>query len=611
MNFSVNKEIFSICDNLYIGVIVANNIDIKTNYPANVENFDQCLKNKELYYELMSKFSINYKKYPPSFLSLSSRISNNKLPNISPTINLANSISVKYGVPVGVHDIDSLYDDLELKCYDNKEIAYVCSDTIRTSNWIYRQTSEGKISNNADNLIFLVDGSTDNISDIENACEELENKLNTIFNAKTRMYFISNKNRSVNIGDLTNEEIQLENTLAMILKGVEVHSSIQDIRQKLSEAILKKKQLNFKLGLDPTAPDVHLGHAVVLRKIKQMQDLGHIATIVIGDYTARIGDPTGKSKTRKPLSESEILSNAKTYTDQIFKIIDSKKTRIVYNSEWLSKLQFHEVLNLASKCTVARMLERDDFENRYKNHSPIYIHEFFYPLMQGYDSVAINADIELGGTDQTFNVLMGRNLQKDYGQDPQLVLLMPILEGIDGIEKMSKSLGNYIGINETAYDIYQKVMKIPDSLIIKYYNLCTDLEPNYIEKIQSRLLSNENPRDIKMELAFEIAKLYHSESDAANAQQKFINVFQKGQIPLDITEIVIDKESNLDCAEQIFNYLIINKIFKSRSDIRRLIIQGAVKYNDKKIQNINQLNITIVNSGILQIGKKNKFKITL
>ena len=314
--------------------------------------------------------------------------------------------------------------------------------------------------------------------------------------------------------------MDIENTIKIMLKGAADHTDVEEIREKLKKVDAEHRPLRIKLGLDPSAPDIHLGHAVVLRKIKQLQDLGNEVIIIIGDFTGMIGDPTGKSKTRKQLTKEQVEENARTYQKQIFKILDPNKTTVRFNSEWLGKMDFRDVINLCSKCTVARILERDDFQKRYTNNQPIAVHEFFYPLMQAYDSVAIQADLEMGGTDQTFNVLMGRNIQKDYGQDPQITLFMPLIEGIDGVEKMSKSLGNYIGVNEDANTMYEKVMKIPDSMIIKYYNLCTDVHPDDVAKIEERLNNGENPRNIKMELAKEIARLYHNKEEAEQAKAR-------------------------------------------------------------------------------------------
>ena len=288
--------------------------------------------------------------------------------------------------------------------------------------------------------------------------------------------------------------MDIQDTLKIMLKGAADGSTPAEIVEKLEQVQKENRPMRIKLGLDPSAPDIHLGHTVVLRKIKQLQDLGHQAIIIIGDFTGMIGDPTGKSKTRKQLSPEQVKENAETYQKQIFKILNPAQTVVRYNSEWLSKMTFKDVFELAAKTTVARMLERDDFQNRYNKKQPISVHEFFYPLMQAYDSVVLQADVELGGTDQTFNILMGRNIQKDYGQQPQIALFMPLLEGIDGVEKMSKSLGNYIGIDEPAHVMYEKVMKIPDNMIIKYYNLVTDVHPDEIAKIKTKLDSGVNPR---------------------------------------------------------------------------------------------------------------------
>ena len=406
--------------------------------------------------------------------------------------------------------------------------------------------------------------------------------------------------------NFSEKEKDIENAIKVMLKGVAEHTAVSEIRAKLQKAADEDRPLIVKLGLDPSAPDIHLGHSVVLRKIRQLQDLGHKAVIIIGDYTGRIGDPTGKSKTRKQLTEEEVLINAQTYQNQIFKIIDKNKTEVRYNSEWFEKMNFSDILTLASKCTVARMLERDDFHKRYTNHLPLSIHEFFYPLMQAYDSVAIKADIELGGTDQTFNILMGRYIQKDYGLESQLTLFMPLLEGIDGIEKMSKSLGNYIGIDEAPHTIYEKVMKIPDNMIIKYYNLCTDIHPDEVGEIAKRLEEGENPRDIKMELAYEITKLYCGEDGAAAARRRFIDVFQRDLIPEDIEILQIGNEDNLE--EMILAALLETGKFKSKSEIRRLIKQGGVKWNGDRVAEIKDINLN-AGGNILRIGKKHIFKI--
>ncbi len=395
------------------------------------------------------------------------------------------------------------------------------------------------------------------------------------------------------------EQHSIEEQMRIISKGAAEIISKEELKMKLERAEQENRPLIVKLGLDPTAPDIHLGHTVVLRKIRQLQELGHHAVIIIGDFTGKIGDPTGKSKTRTPLSEEQVIQNARTYTEQIFKIIDPDKTTVRFNSEWLSKLQFEEVIKLASSVTVARLLERDDFQNRFRRKEAIGLHEFFYPLMQGYDSVEIKADIELGGTDQTFNILMGRNLQGDNGQEKQIALFMPLLEGTDGIEKMSKSLGNYIGIYEPAEVIFKKVMEIPDHLILRYYELVTDEHPDRIDEIRSELEQGRNPRDCKLELAEIITGLYHSEEEVHKAKEYFNTVFQKGEIPLEMPVITID--STRKCIQDIISLLVDNNIIPSSSEFRRLVKQGGVRIDQQKLESLD----TLIKDGmVLQIGKK-------
>lgn len=399
--------------------------------------------------------------------------------------------------------------------------------------------------------------------------------------------------------------INLDEQIKIILKGVDDLIDEKDLREKLEKANKQGRQLVVKLGLDPSAPDIHLGHTVVLRKMKQLQDLGHKVVIIIGDFTGKIGDPTGKSKTRNALTTEQVLENAKTYQKQIFKVLDKEKTEVRFNSEWLAKLNFEDVVKLAATITVARMLEREDFKKRYESHTPISVHEFFYPLMQGYDSVAINADIELGGTDQRFNLLMGRALQKEFGQEPQVVIMMPIIEGLDGVNKMSKSLGNYIGVDEEAGVMYQKAMEIPDELIVKYYNLVTDIHPDIVNKIEQDLKEDKvNPRDIKMGLAKEIVRLYHGEEKANFAEERFKSVFQKGQIPSDILTVKSSKE-DFDLAQIV----VENKLAPSKSELRRLVKQGGVKVNSEKVNDLQ--DIILEDELIVQIGKKKFIKINL
>ncbi len=389
--------------------------------------------------------------------------------------------------------------------------------------------------------------------------------------------------------------------MRIICKGVHTLVSEEELLAKLKKSWEQNKPLVIKLGLDPSAPDIHLGHAVVLRKIKQMQDLGHRAVIVIGDFTGKIGDPTGKSKGRVALTDEQVRENAKTYCEQIFKVLDIEKTEVRFNSEWLSRLTFEDVIKLAATTTVARILERDDFQNRYQNQIPIGIHEFFYPLMQAYDSIELKADIELGGTDQTFNILMGRTLQKTFGQEQQVAIFMPILEGIDGVEKMSKSLGNYIGINEPAEVMFKKVMEIPDELIMKYFELTTDEHPDEVGKIKAELDGGVNPRDVKYRLAKTIVSLYHTPDDVENAVAYYDMAFSKKSIPDHIPERIIEKgkETIADVIPQLQKMSFV----KSRSEFIRLVNQGGVRLNGEKISS-DDLDRPLIHGDVMRIGKK-------
>ncbi|WHP42148.1 tyrosine--tRNA ligase [Lysinibacillus boronitolerans] len=389
--------------------------------------------------------------------------------------------------------------------------------------------------------------------------------------------------------------------MAIIKKGANKIVDVQDLLEKLERSYKEQRPLTIKLGLDPSAPDIHLGHAVVLRKIKQMQDLGHHAVIVIGDFTGRIGDPTGKAKGRTALNDDTVKKNAQTYCEQIFKVLDPNKTTVRFNSEWLAKLSFEEVIKLAATISVARLLEREDFQKRYQQHIPIGIHEFFYPLMQAYDSVELVADIELGGTDQTFNILMGRTLQKHRGLEKQIAIFMPLLEGLDGIEKMSKSLGNYIGINEAPEIMFKKVMEVPDTLIIKYFELATDEHPLHVQAIQDRLQKGENPRDLKFLLAEIITALYHGSTAMEEARAYFEAAFQKREIPKNIPILLleIDKERIVDIIPQ----LVVMGFIQSKSEFLRLIKQKGVSLNGEKMA-MDDLSQVLMNNDVLQIGKK-------
>ena len=380
----------------------------------------------------------------------------------------------------------------------------------------------------------------------------------------------------------------------------------EELVQKLEKSIKENIPLNIKLGCDPTRPDLHLGHSVVLRKLAQFQSIGHTAILIIGDFTGMIGDPSGRNSSRPPLSFEEARENGKTYFEQASKILDKVKTRIVYNSEWLGKMTFEDVIKLSSKYTVARMLERDDFTKRYKNGIPISMHEILYPLAQAMDSVAIKSDVELGGTDQKFNLLVGRDIQREFGLPPQVILTLPLLVGTDGVEKMSKSLDNYISINETPREIYGKTLSIPDELIYQYYELTTNVANNELQSIRQELSNKSvNPRDIKRSLAKKLVELYHSQDAAVEAEKEFDNIFVKKGLPDEITEFRLDSDLNeLDILE-----LIVKVGFApSRGEARRLVSQGGVTIDNEKITDIKQM-VKLQGTKILKVGKRNFIKL--
>lgn len=391
----------------------------------------------------------------------------------------------------------------------------------------------------------------------------------------------------------------IETTLAELKRGVEDVYSEADLIEKLKE----NRPLRIKLGADPTAPDIHLGHTVVLNKLRQFQQLGHEVIFLIGDFTGMVGDPSGKNSTRPPLTREDVLRNAETYKQQIFKILDPQKTRIVFNSEWLSQLGTEGMIRLASNYTVARMLERDDFKKRFANNQSIAIHEFIYPLLQGQDSVALQADVELGGTDQTFNLLIGRELQKSAGQKPQVAMTLPLLVGLDGEKKMSKSLGNYIGVTEAPNEMFGKVMSISDELMWDWYNLLSFRPLAEIAQLKADVQAGKNPRDVKILLAKEIITRFHSEADADAAEQAFIDRFQKGAMPDEMPEFTFEGELGLA------NLLKEAGLVSSTSEAIRSVNQGGVKIDGEKVADPK----LIIRSGtaVYQVGKRKFARITV
>lgn len=394
-----------------------------------------------------------------------------------------------------------------------------------------------------------------------------------------------------------------QTALAEIKRGTDEILPEDELIEKLKSG----KPLTVKAGFDPTAPDLHLGHTVLINKLRTFQQLGHNVVFLIGDFTGLIGDPTGKNVTRKPLSKDQVLENAKTYQEQVFKILDPEKTQIRFNSEWMDKLGADGMIKLAASQTVARMLERDDFKKRYTTGQPIAIHEFLYPLVQGWDSVALESDVELGGTDQRFNLLMGRELQKEQGQSQQAIVMVPLLEGLDGVQKMSKSLNNYIGITDTPNEMFGKVMSVSDDLMWRYYDLVSFLPLEEIAALKARVESGENPRDIKIMLAKEIIARFHDDNEAEKAHQDFIQRFQKNAIPDDMPELDIELGEE---GIAIGNLLKQASLVASTSDAMRMIKQGAVKIDGEKVED-TRLVLTEPGENVYQVGKRKFARVTL
>ncbi len=394
----------------------------------------------------------------------------------------------------------------------------------------------------------------------------------------------------------------IDETLALIKRGAEEILVEEELVKKLESG----RPLKIKAGFDPTAPDLHLGHTVLINKLKQFQDLGHEILFLIGDFTGMIGDPTGKSATRPPLTEDQVKANAETYQEQVFKILDKEKTRVVFNSEWMGKMNAADMIKLAGRQTVARMLERDDFKKRYKAEQSISIHEFLYPLVQGYDSVAMEADVELGGTDQKFNLLMGRELQKYYGQEPQTILMMPLLEGLDGVNKMSKSLNNYVGITEAPGAMYQKLLSMPDSMIWRYFELLSFRSMEDIADLKQQMETGRNPRDIKIELAKELIARFHGEEAAANADKGAGNLIVEGEVPEDAPDIELALEGQSDLPVSA----IINKsnLAQNSAQARDMLTNGRVKVDWEVVDAKHRLG---PGKYIIQAGKKKIARITL
>jgi tyrosyl-tRNA synthetase len=404
--------------------------------------------------------------------------------------------------------------------------------------------------------------------------------------------------------------LTIEEQFEYLKKGAVEIIREEELKSKLAKAARTGRPLRVKAGFDPTAPDLHLGHTVLIRKLKHFQDLGHTVIFLIGDFTGLIGDPSGRNVTRKQLNKDEVLANAETYKQQVFKILDSEKTVLDFNSRWMSAMSSEDFVRLASRYTVARMLERDEFANRLRNNQPISMHEMLYPLVQGYDSVALEADVEMGGTDQKFNLLVGRELQKEYGQEPQIVLTMPILEGLDSVQKMSKSLNNYIGIKEAPKEMFGKVMSIPDTLMFRYYELCTDWSISKIDALRKDISNGrQHPKQAKTELAKLIIRDFHSSEEANRAEEEFNRVFQQGLVPDNIEEKRLERRPDRVRLSKLIAQL---GLASSVAEANRLIEQEAVSLNDQKVSNVKaDLDLDQPGIFILKVGKRRFLKLVV
>jgi tyrosyl-tRNA synthetase len=400
----------------------------------------------------------------------------------------------------------------------------------------------------------------------------------------------------------------LEEQLALIKQGCQEIIREEELQARLKEAIATGRPLRVKAGFDPTAPDLHLGHTVLIQKLKHFQDLGHQVIFLIGDFTGLIGDPSGKSETRPPLTEEEVKANAATYQRQIFKILDKEKTGIDFNSRWMKQMSSQDLIKLAARHTVARMLEREDFHKRYASQTPISIHEFLYPLIQGYDSVALQADVELGGTDQTFNLLVGRDLQREYGQQPQVVITLPLLEGLDGVQKMSKSLGNYVGIDEAPGVMFGKIMSISDPLMLRYFELLTDIAPGELARLKEDLAQGgKHPRQVKEELALELVARYHGKEAALEAAREFTRIFREKGLPEEIEEVTLEAPGSKLWLPKA---MVDAGLAAGTSEARRLITQGGVQVDGEKVTDAN-LELAVGKSYLLKVGKRRFKRVTL
>lgn len=626
MKFNIDFEVFKRVPDLLSGIIVLQGINNRSASKDPYGILKQVMKeikkadleespSLKFWNKAFKKEGINPRNFPPSIVAMAERIAAKKeLPSVNPAVDLYNAVSLKTLIPMGGYDVDTIKKDVEIRLSkagdsfvpmgkDKKEsiepgqIAFASGKDILCARWAWRQDNKHKVSDKTKNLLIRVEGYGRDREELKEALDEVARLIKKHCGGQFKTFILSKDNPSLDLSfvgkgvkqkKLSDRDMMIDN---IINRGtVDVI-----VREELEQKLYSRRKLKIKFGIDPTGSDLHLGHMVPVKKLAEFQKLGHHIQLLFGNFTGQIGDPTGKSEVRKKITQKDLEKNAKTYVKQVSKVLDVNKIEVVWNAEWLSMLNFADVTRLSSLFTVGQMMERDMFQERIKKEQPIYVHEFMYPLMQGYDSVALMSDVEIGGTEQTFNLYAGRTIQKAHGQKPQSIVTVPILEGLDGKIKMGKSTGNYVGVMEKPEDQYGKIMSIPDNLIFRYFELATEVPLAEIGTIRDQIAEGMNPRDAKMRLAREIVTLYHNDKKAKKAEEHFIKLFQKQEVPDDMPSVKLKK------GQKLLDLIADKKLVASKSEARRMMQQNAVSFNDEKITDIE---FTIGEKGIIKVGKR-------
>ncbi len=633
MQFSIQKELLDKFPDLKIGLLFIQGIDnakavsqVKEKFQMVQEDLQKKYKAADLdniaeikfWKKSLQKANIDFEKFPVSIYAMTKRVlkDNKWIKSLNTLVDIYNTVSLQNMIPMGAYDIDRTGDNLELRfathndkflalgkteyenCNDD-EIIFADENEVLCRNWVWKQSENQKMEKRTQNVIMRIEGSSKTTEQLQDILEELSRLIEANLGGKISSYIVDKNTPTVNLPEHNREEFTKKSNLVneILNRGV----SEINVREDLEAELWSAKKLRIKLGIDPTGFDLTLGHAVVLRKLKHFQDAGHQIVFLIGNFTAQIGDPTGKSQTRDVLDKQQVMKNAETYLRQAAKVLDVSKFEIRYNADWLENMSFSDVLKLASNFTVAQMLERDMFQDRIKAAKEINLVEFMYPLMQGYDSVPLEADVEIGGTDQLFNMMCARPIQKSLNFKAQNVLTVQILVGLDGKEKMSKSLGNYIAIMDCPKEMYGKTMSIPDEIIINYFELATDVPMEEVRAIEQQLKNEKiNPRDLKARLAFEITKLYHGEKEASKAQEEFKEIFQQGGLPKEIGECSVVSGRCL-----VVELLIQSGFCGSKGEAKRSIEGGGVRIDGAKIEDVNfEITLKKGKKKLLQLGKR-------